>query len=173
MEIIKQNLLLITKFKGTTMKKLSIIVLVVALSAMAFAQDATQNVTLTVGAVQKMSVSGPASLSISEGVAGTDALTSAVNNATTYNITHNQTSRKITAALDVNMPADITLEISMASTKGTGDVTKVLSTTAQDVVTAIARGADANRVITYTLSALASAGEFSGTRTVSFTIVAN
>lgn len=162
------------------MKKLTVIIAIVALSAIAFqaafAQaSANQSVTLAVGSIQKMSVSGnPAPLTISNGAAGTDALTAVSDNSTTYSETHNGAAPlKITAGIDVALSAGFKLEIALASVKGTtaGTVDISNATSAVDVVTGVARGADNGKTITYTFSANASAGELpSTTKTITLTI---
>jgi hypothetical protein len=135
---------------------------------------ATQSLTLAVNSVAKIAVSGnPGALTISDGIAGTDALSSVSDASTSYSITHNSlTNMRITAGLDVALPAGFTLQVALASNKGgsTG-ATTIPAGTAVDVVTGIARGADAGRTITYTFSADASAGVLSSTtRTVTLTL---
>lgn len=158
------------------MKRMTVVIAMFALSLLvassAFAQaTATHNLNLAVNAVTKISTSaGAINLTITDGVAGVDALTS-VSGSGDYSITHNKnTNMKITAEINNNMPTDITLKGSLASTKGTTAGAQVLSTTPVNVVTAIVKGADANRTATYTLEALASAGEWSGARTVTLTL---
>ncbi len=151
---------------------------VALISDAAMAQNsANQTVTLAVSAIAKLSVSGdPGALTISAGAAGTDALTPVSDNSTNYSITHNGASAKITAGINSALTAGYTLEVALASTKGTtgGTVDISNATTAVDVVTAIAKGADANQGITYTFSADASAGALaSTTRTVTLTLVAS
>ncbi len=143
-----------------------------------FAQStATQSVNLTVNAVYKISTSGnPAPLTVTTGTAGTDALTSVTENSTTYNITQNfGNTVKITANLDAALQAGYTLRINLASTKGTSagtiDISNATSGSALSAVTGISRGADAGQVITYTFSALASAGALTATsKTVTLTL---
>ena len=177
----KQNKLYsITNLKGTTMKNLTVIIALVALCALSFQMASAQNfanqsVILAVGSIQKMSVSGnPAPLTISNGTAGTDALAAVSDNSTTYSETHNGAAPlKITAGIDVALGTGYKLEIALASGKGTSAGTVDISgaTTAVDVVTGVARGADNNRAITYTFSADASAGELpSTTKTITLTI---
>ncbi len=159
------------------MKKLTIIAAVVALSAFAFqasfAQaNATQNLTLAVNTVYKIATSGnPGALTISNGTAGTDALTSVSDNSTTYSITQNFANTvKITANLDAALPTGYTLQINLGSTKGTSagtvDISNATSGSALSVVTGIAKGADAGQAIGYTFSANASAGTMSSTAKV-------
>jgi hypothetical protein len=162
------------------MKKLTIITVLVALSVFAFQAalsqtSATQTVTLQVSSVQKLTVSGnPAPLAINVGVAGTEGLTSVTDATTTYSETHNSVAPlKITAGIDVALGAGYTLQIALASTKGTSAGTVDISnaTTAVSVVTAIAKGSDNGKVITYTFSATATAGVLtSTTKTITLTI---
>ena len=165
--------------KETKMKKsLILLALVVAVAYDAFSQaTATQNLTLAVNAVYKISTSGnPGAMTITTGTAGTDALTSVSDNSTTYSITQNfGNTVKVTANLDAALPAGYTLQLSMASSKGTSagniDISNATSGSAVNVITAINRGADAAQAISYTFSALASAGTLSSTgKTVTLTL---
>lgn len=163
------------------MKKSIVITLVVgcafAIQA-AFGQStATQSVNLTVSTVYKISTSGnPAALIVTTGTAGTDALTSVSDNSTTYSITQNfGNTVKITANLDAVLQAGYTLTMNLASTKGTTagtvNISNATSGSAVSVVTAINRGADGGQPITYTFSALASAGMLTSTmKTVTLTL---
>ena len=135
---------------------------------------ATQSVTVSVSAVAKIAVSGnPGALTITDGPVGTDNLTSVSDASTTYSITHNSpTDKRITASLDASLPVGFTLQASLGSNKGTSSgSTTIPAGSAVNLVTGIARGADAGRTITYTFSALASAGPLSSTtRTVTLTL---
>jgi hypothetical protein len=159
------------------MKKSLVIITLVALSAFAFQAafsqaTATQNLSLAVNTVYKIATSGnPGALTITTGTAGTDALTSVSDNSTTYSITQNYANTvKITANLDAALPAGYTLQINLASSKGTSagtvDISNATSASALDVVTAIAKGADAAKAIGYTFSANASAGTLGSTAKV-------
>jgi len=164
------------------MKKIMMVLMIGSLSLMslenAFAQATTsQNLTLAVNSVYKIATSGnPAPLTISSGTAGSDILTAATDNSTTYSITQNfGNTVKITANLDAVLPAGYTLTITLASTKGTSipnvNISNATSGSAANVVTAIQRGADANQAIGYSFSALASAGTLASTsRSVTLTI---
>jgi hypothetical protein len=170
------------KIRCEEMKKVlkSIVIVVLSLGwiEQASAQaTTTQNLTFAVNAVYKIATSGnPGPLTITSGTAGTDALTSATDNSTTYSITQNfGNTVKITAYLDAAMPAGYTLSLTLASTKGTSipnvDISNALSGSAANMVTAIQIGADVNQVISYTFSALASAGTLGSTsRTITLTI---
>lgn len=164
------------------MKKLMIISTVALVSAAfstsAFAQaTATQNVTLAVNTVYKIATSGnPGPLTITDGTAGVDALSSVSDNSTAYSITQNfGNTVKITAHMDAALPAGYTLSLNLASTKGsstgTVDISNATSGSAVDMVTNIQRGADAGQAIGYTFSATASAGTLaSTTKTVTLTL---
>jgi len=136
---------------------------------------ATQTVTLSVASVQLIAVDNNAvTLSIdgTSAVAGTNAVGSATDNSTTYSVTHNGAANlRITAAIDAAMPAGMSLSINLAnSTNGTSAGAVTLGTTAQDVVTGIAKGIVNGESIGYTFSANADAGQFSGSRTVTLTL---
>jgi hypothetical protein len=166
------------------MKKSLSLVIVLALCALwtgaAFSQvTATQTVNLAVNSVQKIAVSGGAvTLTIANGTAGNNTLTSVSDASTTYSITHNSgTALRITANLDAVLAAGYTLQINLAPGTGMGtgagtvDISNATSASALPVVTAIPRGADAARTITYTFGATASAGILAPTvRTVTLTL---
>jgi hypothetical protein len=166
------------------MKKSLSLLIVLALCAMcagtSFSQaTATQTVNLSVSSVQKIAITGaPVTLTITTGTAGTDALTPVSDATTTYSVTHNSASSlKLTANLDAALPAGYMLQINLApsATKGTSsgtiDISNATSSSAATVVTAIPKGADASRPITYTFSANASAGALASTaKTVTLTL---
>ena len=135
---------------------------------------ATQTVNLSVASVQLIAVSGNmVSLGIdgTSAVAGTNAVGTDTDNSTTYSVTHNgSTPLRITAAIDVAMPSGTSLSIDLATSNGTSAGTVTLGTTAQDVVTGIAKGVISAQSIGYSFSADASAGEFLGSRTVTLTL---
>ena len=133
---------------------------------------ANQTVSLAVSAVYKIATSGnPGGLTISDGTAGTNALTTVSDNSTKYSITQNVAGTvKVTANLDAAMSAGYTLQLNLASAKGTSAGTVDISSTtpgaAVNVVSGIALGADANQTITYTFGANASAGTLTSTNKV-------
>ena len=159
------------------MKKVSIgfgvALLSLVLVQSTFAQaTANQTVSLAVSAVYKIAVSGnPGALTINTGTAGTDALTSVSDATTSYSITQNVAGTvKVTANLDAAMAAGYTLQMGLASTKGTSaglvDISGTSPGSALNVVSNIALGADANQTITYTFGADASAGTLASTNKV-------
>jgi hypothetical protein len=148
----------------------------VAVSA-AFAGEAsaqTQTVSFSVAPINEMSVSGnPAALNITAAVAGSGP-TSVTDASTTWAITTNQTGTKVTAALDLAMPAGLTLGLTLGAPSGATPIADVaLGTVAADVVTGITKLNESGKTITYTLSATAAAGVVaSADRTVTYTVVA-
>ncbi len=162
------------------MKKSTLIIALVALSAFAFQlsfaqlSSANQLVTLEVKVVNKINISGPISLTIDDVIPGGADLQPVSNNLTSYNITHNGSAvGKITAAINSPLPAGITLQLTLASTLGTSKGIQNISnaTTAIDVVDGINQGKDATQMITYNFSATPEAGVFtSTTKTVTLTI---
>jgi hypothetical protein len=147
-------------------------VALLALSAAGARAQATQDVTLEVQAINQITFTGSPSLTISTATAGS-APTSATANAS-YAITTNEADRKVTAQLDTDTPAGVTLAASLAAPSGATSAGAVqLSTTAQDVVTGIGTVNQSGLNVTYTLSATAAAGVVPSTvRTVTYTIVA-
>jgi hypothetical protein len=129
---------------------------------------ATQNVSFSVAAITGLSVSGnPAGLNITGATDGSDP-DNATDATTTYNVTTNSAaSKKITASISSAMPTDVTLQVQLG-----GNGIKTLGTTSVDVVTGLSKTKQSG-TITYTLSALATAGEVTAgtSRTVTFTIV--
>jgi hypothetical protein len=159
------------------MKNSIVIIALVALSSFVFEASfaqatANQNLTLAVNTIYKIATSGnPGALTISTGTAGTDALTSVSDASTTYSMTQNfGNTVKITANLDAVLTAGYQLQINLASSKGTSagtvDISNATSASAATVVSAIAKGADAGKAITYTFSANASAGTLTSTAKV-------
>lgn len=133
------------------------------------AQTATASATYEVQAINEIGVSGdPGALTIST-AAGMAGVT---DNSTTWSVTTNQTGAKITGEIDTAMDTDVTLGVNLAAPAGAtsaGDV--ALGTVAGDLVTGITE-LDASALgVTYTLSALPSAGVVaSTTKTVTYTI---
>jgi len=148
------------------------VVALLALSAASASAQATQDVTLEVQAVNEIAFTGSPSLVISTATAGS-APTSATANAT-YAVTTNETNQKITAQIDSDTPAGVTLSVSLAAPAGATSAGAVLlGTTAQDVVTGIGTVNASGLNVTYTLSATAAAGVVPSTsRTVTYTITA-
>jgi len=134
------------------------------------AQTATQNVTFQVNAINQISVAGSPSLTINTATAG--SAPTAATAAGTWAVTTNQSNAKITAELDSDMPAGLTLTVNLGAPSGassTGATT--LSSASVDVVTGITQKAEAALSVNYGLSATTAAGVVSSTsRTVTYTI---
>jgi len=151
---------------------LTVLGLCLALSTSTASAQATaqQTVTMNVAAVQLISVSGnPAALDLGTvPAAGDSVYTPDTDASTTYSITQNVGVSRITAQVNQNMPALLALEVQLASARGTsaGFVDISSAAAAQDVVTAIARGADQNQTITYRFSGSTGAGTFTNLQRV-------
>jgi hypothetical protein len=141
----------------------------------AFAGPATtQTVTYAVSAINEISVSGnPGALTVAMATAGSapNAVTDAT---TTYAITTTEVTRKITGAINTDMPAGVTLSVTLAAPAGaTSAGKKALTSVATDLVTAISKLNESAKTITYELSATSAAGVVpSATKTVTLTITA-
>jgi Ribonuclease G/E len=138
----------------------------------AFAADsAEQTVTYEVSAINEITVSGnPGTLTISTATAGSepDAVS---DSSSSYDITTNGSNKKITAAIDTAMPADVTLSLAAASASGTSAGEQTLTATAVDVVTGLTGVAESGQTLTYGLSATVAAGVVaSASKTVTLTI---
>ncbi|BAS26429.1 hypothetical protein [Limnochorda pilosa] len=159
------------------MRKLALLVvllgiLLLAGSNVAVAQTtATQDVTIVVNSIDTISVSGnPGTITVSGPLPAT-----VTENTTTMDYSTNGTNLKITAALDLDYAAGITLSVELTPGAGEGTAASkvALSTVAADVVTGISNVSATLVPITYTADVLATAapnapgGE---THTVTFTI---
>ncbi|MFH1453387.1 MAG: hypothetical protein ABIH00_05340 [Armatimonadota bacterium] len=154
------------------MRKLLIILAAIAFfttSAFAGTTD-TQTVYYEIDAINELSMDADATLTVDSATAGSEPDFSVIDTFS-YSITTNETAKKITAALNANMPASTSLHIVLIEpTGGSSPGYLALSTTAQNVVTSIetvaetenyairfysnvAAGlpADSSRVITFTL----------------------
>ncbi|MDB5867513.1 MAG: hypothetical protein JWO70_5319 [Betaproteobacteria bacterium] len=136
------------------------------------AGSAVQSFNVAVAAINELSVSGnPGTLTVNSATAGS-APNAATDASTTYAITSNETNKKITAQLDVDMPSGITLGVLLAAPTGATATSQSLSTVAADVVTGISKLNESAKSITYTLSATAAAGTLtSAGKQVTFTII--
>jgi hypothetical protein len=120
-----------------------------------------------------ISVSGnPGSLIINSATAGFD-LAPVTDATTTYSISVTTGTKKITGAIDLAMPANTSLKVTLAAPSGATSVGQVtLSVTAQNLVTGISNGTDEIGLgISYELLAAVQAGIVSAaSKTVTFTI---
>jgi hypothetical protein len=114
----------------------------------------------------------PAPLVISGATAGSD-LVAVTNNAATYLITVKNAAgiKKITAQLDLPMPAGTSLTAMLSAPLGATTLGAVtLDTTPRDVVTNIAKVTNVAGTITYSFAASVTAGVLLASRTVTYTI---
>jgi hypothetical protein len=154
---------------------MAVLGLILGISILAMADNiATQLVSYEVTAINEIEVSGdPAALVVNTATAGSEP-TDDTDNTTTWDITTNggTDGKKLTGAIDTDMPANTTLKINLTAPTGatsSGDVT--LSTTAADAVTLIDSVAESGLSITYTLSATIAAGVVAqASKTVTLTL---
>lgn len=155
-------------------RSLTVFAGIIAFATTAAAQTATQNVTVSTTAINQISVSGGAqTLIVSAAVAGS-APTSVSSSGLTWAITTNESTRKVTAGIDVAMAAGMTLTTNMTAPAGaTSGGAKVLAVVAVDAVTGITKLEATGLSLVYTLSATSAAGVVAAaTKVVTYTIVA-
>ncbi len=127
-------------------------------SSTSFAQDNfTQDVTIVLTDINQLAVSAATvSMTINTAVAGS-APTDATDNSTTYAITTNGTTKKLTGVLDVAYASGLSLDLLLTAPTGGTATERTLTTTAQDLVTGVAQVAQSALTITYTASATVAA----------------
>ena len=159
------------------MKKLvflsAVLLMVGVISNVYGADNDNQTVTYQVSSIDEISVSGnPAALNVITAVPGSQP-TAATDASTSYSITTNNSSKKITCSINSAMPANTTLEVTLVAPTGGSSAGQItLTTTAQDMVTGISTLAESGLTITYEFSATLAAGIISSsTRTATYTIV--
>jgi hypothetical protein len=151
---------------------LSAVLVLLAFGWAMAANTDNQTVTLQVDAINEIAVSGdPGALVVNTATAGGEPDT-ATDNSTDYDITTNESSKRITGVLDSAVPANTELYIFLVAPTGAssaGDV--LLTTSAADLVTGISTLAESNHTITYKFYASVAAGTVgSTTRTVTLTL---
>ena len=140
---------------------------------------AQQTVSFSIASISEIEVAaGTVTLNVVAPTAG--ASPSAATAGSTYDITTNASAggKKITAALDSNMPSNVTLTVNLTAptaptVSGSSQGAQTLSTTAVDVVTGIQGAAQTGVTISYSLTAAVSAQATTTTQTkqVTYTIV--
>lgn len=149
---------------------LATVALVAGAVSAASAQTSTQIVTIQVNAINQIAFAGSPSLVVSTATAGSNP-SSASDASATWAVTTNQSGAKVTAAINSNMPAGLTLSVVLGAPAGATSFGSSLSTTSVDLVTGITKLAQGSLGVTYTLDATAAAGVVaSTTRTVTYTI---
>jgi hypothetical protein len=158
---------MIAKFVG---RSAAVLGLMVGMAAAAGAQ--TQTVNFEVKPINQFSITSTAvTLTITTATAGSDP--SPVSDATSvWAITTNQTGAKISANIPTDMPAGVTLGVSLAGPAGATSTAKNLASgAAQDLVTGITKLKATGLAVTYTLSATAAAGVIpADSRVVTYTL---
>ncbi|MBA2689132.1 MAG: hypothetical protein H0U64_13690 [Gemmatimonadaceae bacterium] len=127
----------------------------------------------TPAAAQSLSVSGnPASMNISSATAGSEPVGDG-NSATTYSVTTLIIQKKkVTARLSSNMPAGMTLSVSLVAPSGATSMGAVtLDNTDRDLVVNIGNLLAETKSITYQFTGTAAAGALTSSRTVTFSLV--
>jgi hypothetical protein len=134
----------------------------------------SQTVNFTINNISEIDVaSGPIGLTVNTATAGSQP--NVATAPSSYSITTNASDngKKITVALDSDMPTNTTLTVEVAAptASGTSAGAVTLSATAADVVTGLQGAAQSNVAITYTLNAPVTVKAQSDSRTVTYTIV--
>jgi len=122
--------------------------------------------------INEIEVTGTPNLTISSALAGEEP-SAVTDSSSTCAITTNGTNKRITASINTDMPAYVTLKVNVAAPSGSGTSLGYvpLSSSASDVVTGISPVAAGGLTIIYKLSAAVQAGVlFTDTRTVTFTL---
>jgi len=141
-------------------------------SHVAFAQTDTEGhtVTMEVAAINVLAITGDVTLTIDQATPGSDP--DPVSGSASYAVTTNESAKKITAEIDTNLPANMSLVVDAAAPLGaTGSTDVALTETASDVVTGMSTIAASGLALNYTFSATAAAGKLVSTGyTVTYTI---
>jgi hypothetical protein len=140
------------------------------------AESDTITVNFAVAAINELNIDDASvTLTVNTATAGSEP--DQATDSSTYDITTNETGKKITAGLDSAMPAGATLYLNCtAPTGGTseGDVdisSAITGTSDADVVTGIDQVAEADITMTFKLSATVSSGVIaSDSRTCTLTL---
>lgn len=138
----------------------------------------TQDVTIVVEEVNQISVSAPVTLTFDAATAGSD-FDDVTNDGSTYAVTTNGESRKITGKLGAAFASGITLSVELeAPTGATAESAQPLpsgASEAVDLVSGISGVSESGLGITYTAAATAAtASNGTGeTQTVTFTVTSN
>lgn len=137
-----------------------------------FPVSTNSTVSFTIANITQLSISGsPGALTIASATAGSQP-NSVSDSKTTYNVTTNSTAQRISGALNLAMPSNMTLAVALVAPAGATSAGSVsLSTTARNLVTGISNLAQSALQITYTLSAtVAAAPVAGGSRTITYTL---
>ena len=121
----------------------------VAPAAQAQLATADQTVNMSVSSINSLSFASSVSLTVNAGTIGSSSLTPATASST-YGIISNDSSAKLSASIDIDMPAGSSLEVNLAApTGGTAVGSTALSTVPVDLVTAIPAVSESGVALTY------------------------
>jgi len=139
------------------------------------ADSDTITVNYEVQAINELAISvASVTLTINSATAGSEPDDATDNSTATYALTTNAATdaKKITAAIDTNMPANVSLYLTLgAPTGGTSPGELLISATPADVVTAIEMVAESALSMTFRLSATVAAGVVtSASKTLTLTL---
>lgn len=131
-----------------------------------------QDVIVSVSEINELAVSATTTTISVSGVVPGGPSANETDATTTYGITTNGASKKITAALSALYSTGIDLAVELAAPSGATSTARTLGTAALDVVTNLTRVAEGTLTVTYTATVASNvppngAGE---TRTVTFTL---
>ncbi|MFH1452902.1 MAG: hypothetical protein ABIH00_02825 [Armatimonadota bacterium] len=154
------------------MKKLLTALIVIAfLSTAAFAATTdTQTVYYEIDPIVNLQFHTDMTLTIDAATAGSQPNTDST--VSTYDLTTNETGKKITGYLNVNMPSSTYLSVNLSPPTGASSLGETtLTTTAQDLVTGIDTLAEPGNNYTVYLNAAVNAGlPADGSRVITFTV---
>lgn len=156
-----------------TLRALALAMLVVfgaAGTSLAQSSSEGHTVTMEVAAINVLAITGNVTLTIDQATPGSDP--DPVSGSASYAVTTNESAKKIVAAIDTDLPANMSLVVDAAAPTGaTGSTDVALSTTGADVVTGMSTIAESGLGLDYTFSATAAAGKLtSAGYTVTYTI---
>jgi hypothetical protein len=141
--------------------------LLLKFSSIAAVNPVTVNVTATVSSIDNIVFSdNPSTLNVTPGTSPR------TNSTTSYGIITNQTSRRISAALNSSLPTGISLSVSLAAPSGATSAGLVsVSTSSVNLVTGISRVNQTGLGVTYSVSATPLAAVTNGiVRTITYTL---
>ncbi len=145
-----------------------VLALLVSVSGIAGAQ--TQTLNINVAKIVQFAFNASAvSLTISTATAGVDP--APATGSSTWALTNNTSNALLSASLDSPMPTGMTLSVLLGVPTGSTSATVSLTGVSQQVAD-LTKSAAAGLGVTYTLTAPASAGNYVGTRVVTYTVVA-
>lgn len=157
--------------KNNILKAAAIAAIFFAVPTLVSAQSsANHNVNVNVQAISVISVAAGPTIQISTATAGSQPDSN--TGSSSYAITTNGATKKITASTDVAMPTGLTLSLNMtAPTGGTSAGAVALSTTAADMVTGISKKAESGIAMSYSAAATVDALVQNNVFAVTFTVV--